>query len=194
MITLIIGGARSGKSTLAEKIANKRGGKEVIYLATAEVRDDEMKERVAKHRLQRPTTWKTIEEPYRVSKRLEVIDKGKVLLLDCLTVLITNLLLQGSEAGTEEIDFTPSGQEEELMEEIKAIVKVSQEKELDLIIVTNEVGQGLVPPYKLGRLYRDVVGRANQYLASIADKVYLCVAGLPIEIKEIGMKNLDKFS
>jgi len=94
----------------------------------------------------------------------------------------------------EEKEFAHAGKEPEVMQEIKAIIAAARKKNLDLILVSNEVGQGLIPMYKLGRQYRDIAGRVNQLLAEAADEVYLCIAGLPVEIKEIGMKNLDKFS
>lgn len=193
-IILILGGARSGKSKFAEMVARSKGGAEVIYLATSEVRDDEMEERIRKHRQTRPATWETVEEPYQVSQVLAGLPAGRVVLLDCITVLISNLLLQGENVGIEEKEFEPAGKEPEVMQEIKAIIAAARKKNLDLILVSNEVGQGLIPMYKLGRQYRDIAGRVNQLLAEAADEVYLCIAGLPVEIKEIGMKNLDKFS
>ncbi|MDI3547491.1 MAG: adenosylcobinamide kinase / adenosylcobinamide-phosphate guanylyltransferase [Halanaerobiales bacterium] len=193
-IILILGGARSGKSKFAEMVAWSKGGAEVIYLATSEVRDDEMEERIRKHRQTRPATWETVEEPYQVSRVLADLPAGRVVLLDCITVLISNLLLQGENVGIEEKEFEPAGKEPEVMQEIKAIIAAARKKKLDLILVSNEVGQGLIPMYKLGRQYRDIAGRVNQLLAETADEVYLCIAGLPVEIKEIGMKNLDKFS
>lgn len=175
-------------------VAWSKGGAGVIYLATSEVRDDEMEERVRKHRQTRPATWETVEEPYQVSRVLADLPAGRVVLLDCITVLISNLLLQGEKAGEDDVVFQPAGKEREVMQEVEAIISEARRKNLDLIIVSNEVGQGLVPAYQLGRQYRDIAGRVNQLLAEAADEVYLCIAGLPVEIKEIGMKNLDKFS
>ncbi len=193
MLTLLLGGARSGKSRFAEMIARKRGDIDVVYLATSQVHDEEMEERVKRHRQSRPGEWSTIEEPYQPSQALKKLSPGKVVLLDCITVLISNLLLKGDEVDTDVNQYQPRGEEREIMEEMEAIIEVSREKELDLIIVSNEVGQGLVPVYELGRNYRDIAGRANQLLAGAADEVYLVYAGLPVEIKQPGLKNLEKF-
>ncbi len=194
MIRLIMGGTRSGKSSFAEQIANSIGSNDVIYLATAEIRDEEMKERVKRHRKDRPASWQTIEEAYQVSKVLESVPLKSVVLLDCITVLISNLLLRGEEVDKDQNHFKIAGKEIDILRELESVIKEAQENKLELIMVTNEVGLGLVPTYKLGREYRDISGKANQYLAGKADEVYLLSAGLPIEIKEMGLKNLAKFS
>lgn len=193
MLTLVTGGARSGKSSFAENIARYYGGRQVLYFATARNKDSEMAVRIRQHRLNRPDGWQTIEEPYKVTSRLKEIEEGSVILLDCITVLISNLLLKGQEADEGEFDFEVTGTEKDVISEIEGIVSISQKKDFKLIAVSNEVGTGIVPVYSLGRLYRDIAGRANQYLASAADEVYLCIAGLPVEIKEIGMKNIERF-
>lgn len=194
MIRLIMGGTRSGKSSFAERIANSIGGSDVIYLATAEIRDEEMKKRVKRHRQDRPASWQTIEEPYQVSKVLENVPRKSVVLLDCITVLISNLLLRGEAVDKDQNDFKIEGKEIDILSELESVIKAAQENKLELIMVTNEVGLGLVPTYKLGREYRDISGKANHYLAQKADEVYLLSAGLAIEIKEMGLKNLAKFS
>lgn len=193
MITLFLGGARSGKSTLAEKLATKKGGSDVIYLATSDIKDKEMERRVALHKENRPASWHTIEEPIHPGQVLKKMAKGRVVLLDCITILISNLLLGEREPGLEEKEFVVEMGEEKILEEINSIITASHERELDLIVVSNEVGQGIVPLYQAARVYRDLVGRANQRLAKAADKVYLVFAGLPIEIKEIGLKSLEQF-
>ncbi len=189
MITLVCGGARSGKSSFAEKIACHRGGMDVIYLATAEAGDKEMAERIKKHKQSRPQEWETKEESLQVSKVLSEINPHKVILLDCITVLVSNLLLQG------EVDEKMDKEDIEarIMKEMEEIITVVKRKKLEIIIVTNEVGMGLVPDNELGRLYRDIAGRVNKYLATNADEVYITFAGLPIEIKEQGLKNIEKF-
>ncbi len=190
MITLVLGGARSGKSNFAEKIANYRGGQDVIYLATAEPGDQEMAARIEKHIKARPAEWETIEETLKVSRVLADITSNRVVLLDCITVLVSNLLLQGGV--NQEMD--DDSREAEVMKEIKAIIKVANKKKLELIMVSNEVGMGLVPGNKLGRLYRDIAGRVNKYLAANADEVYITFAGFPVEIKKQGLENLKKFT
>ena len=186
MIKLILGGARSGKSSFAEKIAYTEGGKDVIYLATAEVKDEEMEKRVAKHQQDRPEVWETIEEPYQVSKVLGKSDQKQVVILDCITLLVSNLMLKKENKTMDE-------KEEFVMKEIKRLIKNAQKNKLKLILVANEVGMGIIPSHSLGREYRDIAGRVNQYLAQEAEEVYITWAGLPVEIKEIGLKNLAKY-
>ena len=193
MITLVLGGARSGKSSFAQQIAWQRGGYDVIYLATALSGDEEMAARIKDHRQNRPIEWKTIEEPLQVSKIFSALPSGQVVVLDCLTILISNILLREAEAGPTDFDFAATGNEKEIFLEIEMMLKHSREKKLDLIMVSNEVGQSLVPTYRLGRLYRDVVGRANQLLAGVAGQVYLLYAGLPVEIKELAQKHLEQY-
>ena len=179
-IILVLGGARSGKSSFAEEIVAQLGGKDVVYLATAKAKDDEMKDRIAKHQADRPAEWQTIEEDKAVSSSLKDLAKGSVVLLDCLTLLISNLLLADKKASS---DY--SKQEELIYVEINDIIKIAKRRKLDLVIVSNEVGQGVVPAYKSGRIYRDVVGRANQKIAAEADEVYITYAGIPVEIKKL---------
>ncbi len=193
MITLVLGGARSGKSSFAQQIAWQRGGYDVIYLATALSGDEEMAARIKDHRQNRPIEWKTIEEPLQVSKIFSALPPGQVVVLDCLTILISNILLREAEAGPTDFDFAAAGNEKEVFLEIEMMLKYSREKKLDLIMVSNEVGQSLVPTYRLGRLFRDVVGRANQLLAGVAEQVYLLYAGLPVEIKELAQKHLNQY-
>ena len=176
-LILVLGGARSGKSGFAQRLAQERGGKAVAYVATAEARDEEMAARIALHRVSRPATWQTVEAPRAVSATiLDQARMARVVLLDCLTMLVSNLLLDAEDPFAE-------GVEARVMAEVEALVDCAGTLDGDLIIVSNEVGMGLVPPYPLGRAYRDVAGRANQYLARAADEVYFLVAGLPMTLK-----------
>lgn len=184
MVTLILGGARSGKSSFAEKLAQKKGGDEVYYLATAEAKDKEMKKRIEKHKEQRNKKWKTIEEPLSVGEVLSQISKGEVVLIDCITVYISNLLFSNLEEINKNIKF--EDKEKLIIKKIEKIVTTSKNKEV--ILVSNEVGMGIVPGNKMGREYRDIAGRVNQFLAQKADKVYITIAGLPVELKEITAK------
>ncbi len=172
-IVLFTGGARSGKSRRAEQYA-ARLGLPVTYIATAEAGDDEMRQRIAAHQAQRPATWATIEAPLAVASALRTLAPGSVALLDCVALLTTNLLL------AHETDPEPV-----VLAEVTAFLAVARERTLSLIIVSNEVGLGLVPPYPLGRVYRDLLGRVNQQLAAAADAVYLVVAGIPVELKAL---------
>ena len=176
-LILILGGARSGKSSYAQDLAMNISGK-VIYVATAEARDDEMKERIAVHKAERPTGWLTVEAPTIVGKALEkTISSADVVLLDCLTLLTSNILLSMPEnASVAEVQAA-------MDVEIDELLSVIEQSGAKWIIVTNEVGLGLVPAYALGRTYRDVLGRVNQRLAKAADEVLFMVAGLPMKVK-----------
>ena len=170
-IIFITGGARSGKSALAQKLANGLSRK-VTYIATAQARDKEMELRIKIHRKNRPSHWKTVEREKNITELLvRIAGQSEVILLDCLTLLISNLLLSG---------------EKKILKEIKQLVNEVKKAEVTVLIVSNEVGMGLVPPYPLGRAYRDLLGKTNQVLAAEADRVYLLVAGLPMDIKGLG--------
>ena len=192
---MVLGGARSGKSTFAEKLAKKIGGKNVTYIATAQAFDQEMEERIAHHKTQRPVDWETIEEPTDIYQAVQRVDNNQTILIDCLTLYISNLLLKENPEEDLELE-KKKNLEEDIVENINQVLKYAEKKEIDLIVVSNEVGQGLVPSYKLGRLFRDISGRVNQYISDKADKVYLTVAGLPLDLKEISKateENMDKY-
>ncbi len=177
-LILVLGGARSGKSTYAQNMALEMGGPHVLYVATAQAFDDEMRARIAAHRAERPAGWRTLEAPsLAASWTPDVLGDAQVVLLDCVTLLASNAVLS---AGDE-----PSTQEGEaaVAKEIAALLTAYRAGEASWIVVSNEVGLGLVPPYPLGRVYRDALGRANQALAAIADRVVFMVAGLPLRIK-----------
>ena len=183
-LTLILGGARSGKSTYAEALAPKLG-QCVLYVATAEALDDEMRARVAAHQSLRPPDWKTLEAPVSVGAALRTsVDAGQVdvILLDCLTLLVSNAILSdGPDAPEPDIEAAWAAVEAEL----DALLGAYRQLGAHLVVVSNEVGLGVVPPYSLGRTYRDCLGRANQYLARIADRAILMVAGLPVDLKAL---------
>jgi adenosylcobinamide kinase/adenosylcobinamide-phosphate guanylyltransferase len=175
-LTLILGGARSGKSNYAEKLAAEMGQR-VLYIATAEAKDDEMKARIEAHRLARPFTWQTLELSRNLGETLLKLDhRPDILLLDCLTLLISNILLS---METE----PPAIIEDVVQVEIGSLIAARSWLNIPLIVVSNEVGLGLVPSYPLGRIYRDILGRANQRLAAAADRVLFMVAGLPMTLK-----------
>ena len=183
-LIFITGGARSGKSTLAEKIA-KDYERKVVYIATAIPFDDGMKDRIKKHIAERPKGWHTIEK-YRKFKQLRENDnflESDVVLLDCMTLMVSNLLL---ESGLD-FDKCTMGEidelENDIFDEVKDLLEIVEHYEKKMIIVSNEVGMGLVPYYKLGNIFRDIAGRVNQYLASEAEDVYFTVSGIPMKIK-----------
>jgi adenosylcobinamide kinase/adenosylcobinamide-phosphate guanylyltransferase len=170
--TLILGGARSGKSTFAERRAAE-SGRPVLYLATATAGDHEMAERIAAHRAARPTHWRTVEAPLDPAAAIrEHAHAGDLVLLDCITLWASNRLLA-----------EPAPTDAELVADAEAIAVAARETGADLVAVSNEVGLGLVPPYPLGRRYRDALGRVNQALASRADEAVFLVAGLPMRLK-----------
>jgi len=178
-ITLIIGGARSGKSNLAEKLAAEVG-EAVVYVATAGVGDEEMAERVKQHRLRRPEGWATVEETHDLPGVLLGLSPGAVALVDCLTLWMSNLLL---DDRVPQLAAGAAEKEEYIIDQARALVQAARDRQLHLLLVSNEVGCGLVPEYELGRVYRDIAGRVNQLLAGLADRVIYVVAGLPLELK-----------
>jgi adenosylcobinamide kinase/adenosylcobinamide-phosphate guanylyltransferase len=178
-ITLIVGGARSGKSSYAQSLAEE-SGKSVTLIATAQALDDEMSARIQKHRAERPANWETLEIQFDIAACVEQI-KSKVVILDCITLLISNLLMQFVKDDL--VDETPFMLV--VQKEIKELTSTlrAHGQDQDWLIISNEVGLGLVPPYQMGRVYRDAIGWANQQLARDADKVILMVAGISTTIK-----------
>lgn len=175
---LILGGARSGKSAFAQALARDLGGDDVLFVATAEAGDEEMRARIAAHKRERPAAWRTLEAPREVAEVLNGAGyQAGVVLIDCLTLLVSNVLLAQGEAATSE------EAEAAVLAEVHAIAKACERSQATYIVVSNEVGLGLVPPYPLGRLYRDLLGRANQVLAARADSVYFMLAGMPMQLK-----------
>jgi len=177
---LLIGGAGSGKSHFAQELA-LRLGEPVLFVATAVAGDEEMLKRIDQHRRQRPPAWSTLEVTTDVGKNiLEKLGGAKVVIVDCITLLANNIFSQYSEQG-EPTDVPLI--EKSLIAEIDELIECIKQVDASFIIVTNEVGLGVVPASRLGRLYRDLLAQANQMLAGAADEVYLMVAGLALPIK-----------
>jgi len=170
-LILVTGGARSGKSRFAVELASSLSP-QVTFIATAAPFDDEMEERIALHQKSRPFLWETIEEQKDVALILSQINSPRrVVIVDCLTLLISNLLLEGKK-------------EKEILGQVEKIADKGKKYNRATIVVSNEVGWGVVPPTKLGRKFRDIAGGANQIIASKANKVYLLVCGIPYKLKE----------
>ncbi len=176
-LTLILGGARSGKSSYAQHLAEE-SHRSVTFLATAQALDEEMSARIQKHRAERPVGWETLEVPLGIASHIHQI-KSEFVVLDCITLLVNNLMMQ--YVGDDLVDEAPFTQA--VQKEINELIEKVREQKQDWLIVSNEVGLGLVPPYQMGRVYRDVLGWANQRLAREADKVIYMVAGIPMIIK-----------
>jgi adenosylcobinamide kinase / adenosylcobinamide-phosphate guanylyltransferase len=176
-ITLILGGARSGKSSHALCLAEE-SDRTVTFIATAQAMDEEMKARIQKHRAERPAGWETLELPTGIASHIAQI-RSEVIILDCITLLATNLMMQYVRDDiVEEEPYMLAVQKE-----INELAGMLREKNHEWLIVSNEVGLGLVPPYQMGRVYRDALGWANQQLARTADKVIFMVSGIPMVVK-----------
>lgn len=175
-VIFITGGARSGKSSFALKEATRFGGKKV-YIATAEPLDEEMKDRIERHKKERGEDWIAIEEPLKISELIKEL-KGKydMLLLDCLTLWLSNLMLAGKELSGEIEEFITT------LKDFKNPSSFSLQPSA-LFIVSNEIGMGVVPENELARRFRDLAGMTNQKVAKIADEVYLVISGIPVKIK-----------
>ncbi|OTG61999.1 bifunctional adenosylcobinamide kinase/adenosylcobinamide-phosphate guanylyltransferase [Acinetobacter sp. ANC 3903] len=169
MIQLILGGARSGKSRLAEQIAQD-SGLAVSYIATAQALDAEMQQRIAHHQTQRPAHWQLIEEPYSLAERLQQIDApNQLILVDCLTLWMSNLLMHEDDSLQ--------------AVECQKLLDVLPKLQSQIILVSNETGLGVVPMGEISRKFVDESGRLHQQLGQIADKVVFCVAGFPMILK-----------
>lgn len=172
---LVTGGARSGKSRFAENLALSHGGP-LCYLATAQAYDNEMTERIVRHRSRRGAVWQTIEEPFLLPQTLARIDgEHRAILVDCLTIWISNLLLS--------LDDSKPDAEEQVLNHLHRLSATLREMSTPVILVTNEVGMGIVPENRLARLFRDIAGQANQILAAAADEVHVVISGIPLQLK-----------
>lgn len=167
-VSLVLGGARSGKSRHAEALARDHRGRR-IYLATAEIIDEEMRQRIALHRAQRAPGWETLEVPLELAEALGAVDHPKSFtLVECITVWINNLMYHGKDVAGE----------------VKRLCELLPTLKGRVVLVSNEVGLGIVPDNPLARAFRDEAGRANQALATVADEVVFVAAGLPLALKK----------
>lgn len=184
----VIGGARSGKSSFAEektKELQENLDTNVLYVATSIPFDDDMKDRVQKHKDSRPSTWHTLEQykGFKSMRDTEAFKQSNVILLDCMTLMVSNLLLENNV----DFDTVPRSEvdimEANIVNEIREFISICKENNKQLVIVANEVGLGVVPPYRLGNIFRDIAGRANQLIARESEEVFLLTAGIPLKIK-----------
>lgn len=170
-LTLVVGGARSGKSRFAEAMVKASGASRATYVATAQAWDDEMAARIAMHRERRSSFWRTIEEPMRLAELMPRVPPGDPALVDCLTLWLTNQMLADPP--------------HEIEMEMNALIEGVQLASAPVVLVSNEVGQGIVPDSMLGRAFRDHAGRLNQLLSEAADRVILVAAGVPLILKNL---------
>ncbi len=169
-IVFITGGARSGKSRLAESLT-EGFGTPLCYIATGEARDEEMAVRIAAHRARRGNGWQTVEEPIRLMEALKAAEgRFQAVLVDCVTLWLTNLLLSHEDA-------------DRALAEARALAALLPELTIPIVLVSNEVGMGIVPENALARSFRDLAGKANQTLAAAADEVYVTISGIPLKLK-----------
>jgi len=170
-LTLITGGARSGKSALAQKIGEAWRG-QVCFVATATAGDQDMAERIARHRSERPTSWTTMESPVEVTSDISGITEDSLVIIDCVTMWVSNLLLQGFEL-------------EKIEEEAAILAEFLGQREAPTVVVTNEVGLSIVPDNELARRYQDTLGRVNQALAHRAERALFVSAGRITQLEKI---------
>ena len=184
-IILVTGGARSGKSSFAEKLALKIGNGQAAYIATAQIFDDEMNFRVKLHQSRRGDNWQTFEAPFAAEKKIsEAAKTFKAILFDCVTIYLSNFICAADLDDVENIYRDSEILIDKLIDAAKKINAVT-------IFVSNEVGGGIVPENKLARIFRDVAGLANQRIAENAEKVFLTVAGIAVDIKNLSNGGID---
>jgi adenosylcobinamide kinase/adenosylcobinamide-phosphate guanylyltransferase len=181
--SLVFGGARSGKSAYAEQLARQAqdAGRTITYVATAQAGDAEMVQRIAAHRSQRPTQWRTVEEPLHLAQIVRQHDRADgLILVDCVTVWLSNLLFADARDYPELGPITPPAI---YADQRHALLLVLQQMRGDIVLVSNEVGMGIVPQGAVSRWFVDEAGRLNQALAAACDKVSFIAAGLPLHLK-----------
>jgi len=187
-VILVTGGARSGKSNFAEKICKSKEGK-ILYLATSVAFDEEMEDRIKKHKRDRPNDW-LLSEKYKNFKELENLEnfiESDIILLDCITLMISNIFVEEElDDNTEIIEYDKI--EKRIIKDIDEFITLVKKHNKKTVLVSNEIGMGIVPINRFTRMYRDIAGRVNQFISDKADKVYLTVSGIGIDIKKLEEK------
>lgn len=178
MITLIVGGSRSGKSTLAESLYKNK--KDVVYIATARVEDEEMRQRIGHHKASRPDCWRTFEGTYHL---IEAIGQEQNYLLECITILTSNIMFDMSKDVTVIDNHLQKIIEDKVIHEIEQLAKKVNDLSFNLVIVTNEVGLGIVPDNHISRIYVDILGRVNRKIAELSHEVHAVICGIPLKLK-----------
>ncbi len=183
-LILLLGGARGGKSAYALRLAQdgeRASGDEVCFIATAQGLDEDMAARIAHHRTERPTHWRTIEEPCQIDEALRRASGAGIVVVDCLTLFVSNWLMR----------YENEHECEQFVRRItRDFLALARTRQQTIICITNEVGLGVVPDTSLGRVFRDLLGRVNQEFAAAAGEVYLLVAGLPLQLKPTVRRDL----
>jgi adenosyl cobinamide kinase/adenosyl cobinamide phosphate guanylyltransferase len=170
-LSVLVGGARSGKSDLSARLASA-SGLHVVVIVTGEARDGEMSERIRRHRAARPSSWRTVEAPRALREAVRELEDDAFVVLDCLTLWVSNLI----EAGVSD---------EEIVDQAREIAAMLSERDASSVVVTNEVGLGIVPMHELARRYRDTLGRVNTAFVSEAERAYLMVAGRALSLEDV---------
>ena len=184
-IILVTGGARSGKSKFAEQLALELGNGKAAYIATAQIFDDEMAHRVKLHKARRSKNWLTFESPFNADKSIALAAKSfDAILFDCVTIYLSNFICAADLDDVEKIY-----NDAEIL--IDKLIDAATKIDAVTIFVSNEVGAGIVPENKLARIFRDIAGIANQRIAANADKVFLTVAGIAVDIKNLSNGGID---
>jgi adenosylcobinamide kinase / adenosylcobinamide-phosphate guanylyltransferase len=179
-ITLVTGGSRSGKSSFAEKMLSKYD--DVLYVATAIPTDKDMEERIKIHKQRRNSKWETYEG-YRKIGDVIKNKNHKYVLLECIGTLITDILFEGEKDFDKITKNEINALEEDVLNEIKNIILSAHDCGINLVIITNEVGMSVVSEYRLGRIFSDILGRVNQFIADNSDEVYISFCGIPLKLK-----------
>ena len=196
-LTLILGGARSGKSAFAQGLASS--GKRVLFVATAEALDEDMAARIREHQRSRPPAWQTLEEPRELAAALtSAVEGHDLVVIDCMTLWVSNLLLADTDKDRQIppiLETRPGSSPDQPTRELDGVLRQAEvlvgayrQGSASWIVVSNEVGLGVVPPTPMGRRYRDALGRVNQTFAAAASQAYLMVAGLAVDLTAAGAK------